>query len=130
MGKSSVGKGKRFERKCRKVMYDVTRHPHWKRAIAGYEQVHGDLVPHVDEKDMTLKDVPIEGHMCIPYVECKYREVMTRSLVLEWLETVKNNAGEEPWFLLCGQPRGPIIMFTPTERDPASTVLGPAYIFV
>lgn len=111
-------------------MAGITRHPHWKRAIAGYEQVHGDLVPHVGEDDMALKDVPIDGIMCIPYVECKYREVITRSLVLEWLETTKDRASEEPWFLLCGQPRGPIIVFTEIEKYSNEAVLGPALIFI
>ena len=117
IGRMSRNKGKRFERDCRSIMWQITQWQWWKRTQRGDTQHGGDLIP-CKENGSPLLDAGI-----IPryYVECRARATLSSGTIVKWVDEVRDKAidlsAATLWVLLCKQDRGPILAICSWEQE-------------
>jgi hypothetical protein len=103
MGKISHDRGKRFERKCCRLLPSLLDHTHFKRTGSIGKQHRGDIVA----CDADGKDVP--GLLDHWYIECKGHSALTANQIRQWaIDAAKAGHYAESTWLLFGQPRGPV----------------------
>ncbi len=128
-GRASRNKGKRFERACREVMWDITGWQYWKRTQRGDKQWQGDLVAcHENGTGLTPLE-SVEGGTY--YVECRARGLLTAGIIAKWVDEVRDKAidvsAASLWVLLCKQDRGPILAVCSWEQQLGETLKARIY---
>ena len=117
IGRASRNKGKRFERACRDVMWDITGWQYWKRTQRGDKQWAGDLVVCMEDGSSGPFTEPFVATSY--YVECRARGTLTSGMMNEWFMDVRTMAQKgkfERSVLLCKQDRGPILAICSWEQ--------------
>ena len=115
VGKRSRKAGANFELRCRKTMTKITGWPCWRRAVAGHEQHHGDLVA-VDSPGGVHTGEIASTQLGRMYVECKWRTKLTEKDILDFKTYANENRPEgKYWVLLVGQPNSPVLIFMEEE---------------
>ena len=115
MAKISRQRGKAFELKCRKVIAVLTDHPDWERTQRGVTQKELDLIP---------VDWPGDRPQP-PLVECKTATRITKAVFRGWVADVVETAEDRQWYLLWGQPQGPVYALRRTYWADYDGILGP-----
>jgi len=128
IGRASRNKGKRFERACRDVMWDITGWQWWKRTQRGDKQWQGDLVP-CDESGGCVTSL-VADNSTVGYVECRARGTLTSGMMNEWfmdVQTMAKKGGFAVSVLLCKQDRGPILAVCSWEQKLGMTLTARIY---
>ena len=113
IGRMARNKGKRFERQCHSIMWDISGWQWWKRTQRGDTQHNGDLIPCTEDGRPLLG----EGIIGRYYVECRARATVGRSSIIKWIEEVRDKAGDPcMWVLLVKANNGPTLAICAWEQ--------------